>query len=680
MDRKKMHKSKGKWVTISTSLVASLMVGASAQTIASAQEDASIYTYTEDESIAENQEFVSEETYVEPVAEATPEAEWVEYSAEAPAEMDEVVTEEPGSFEIPVTEEIVEEPVELEKAAEPVLEIELPANPESIEEVVHPEVIVDADELVEAVVPEAEAPVEETAEEVVPEAEAPVEEIAEEAVPETEAPVEETAEEVEAPAETQTPQATEETTDPKKETPVNSSNPATPTQEPTVAPVAKPVVETQPVQAEPKVEAKTQSVPTANPVHTISQGDTLWSLARKNNVSVSQLKEWNNLSNDSIIASASLIVANPTSNAVTSNDQKRQTETATKPASNSSSASQQSSAYTISAGDTLYSIARRNNVSVADLREWNNLTSDTIYTNSNLVVKNTTKPTTSTKPDDTPSYSVSSGDTLWSIARRNNVSVAQLQEWNNLSSSSIFANQNLVVSRHNNADQPSSGGNTTAPTETTTKTHTVNRGEYLYSIARQHGVTVNQLREWNKLSGDNVHPNDRLVVSKPGTATGGSTEAIKPEEKPEKEESPAADNANKQAVIDWFQEREGKVTYSMTNRMGPDSYDCSSAVFFALMEAGYLPDGTWPGTTESLYALEGSLFSPISRDEVQAGDIFVAGHKGFSLGSGGHTGVAVSNNNIIHSNYSDNGISTTPIEGYTSYAGMPTYWYRLMEN
>ena len=92
---------------------------------------------------------------------------------------------------------------------------------------------------------------------------------------------------------------------------------------------------------------------------------------------------------------------------------------------------------------------------------------------------------------------------------------------------------------------------------------------------------------------------------------------------------------------------------------------------------GYIAEDTWPGTTESLFALEGTLLTAISREEVQEGDIFVAGVKGNSLGAGGHTGVALSNSSIIHANYSDNGISTTPIEGYTSYAGIPTYWYRL---
>lgn len=129
-------------------------------------------------------------------------------------------------------------------------------------------------------------------------------------------------------------------------------------------------------------------------------------------------------------------------------------------------------------------------------------------------------------------------------------------------------------------------------------------------------------------------------------------------------------------MIQWFKDRLGKVTYSMDHRNGPHSYDCSSAVYSALIKAGYLPPNTWLGNTETLFALEGKLLTPVKRSELQPGDIFVAGVKGNSLGSGGHTGVYVGNNQIIHCTYSRNGIAITPIDGYTG-AGLPVYWYRI---
>ena len=132
---------------------------------------------------------------------------------------------------------------------------------------------------------------------------------------------------------------------------------------------------------------------------------------------------------------------------------------------------------------------------------------------------------------------------------------------------------------------------------------------------------------------------------------------------------------NIDAMIKWFEDRLGKVRYSMSYlRSGPDYYDCSSAVFSALIAGGFRPKGSVLGSTETLYGLEGTLLIPINFSEVQRGDIFVAGPKGGSSGGAGHTGVYYGNNQIIHCNYADNGISISGIAGRT---GSPLHWYRL---
>lgn len=136
--------------------------------------------------------------------------------------------------------------------------------------------------------------------------------------------------------------------------------------------------------------------------------------------------------------------------------------------------------------------------------------------------------------------------------------------------------------------------------------------------------------------------------------------------------------ADMKTTIDWFKQRQGKVTYSMAYRMGPNSYDCSSAVFYALIAGGFLPKGTFIGNTESLFQLEGDLFTQITRKQVRRGDIFVAGYKGGSGGSAGHTGIFTANNRIIHCNYYDNGISETVANGRMGDgAGLPVICYRI---
>ncbi|MGM0241229.1 peptidoglycan amidohydrolase family protein [Enterococcus sp. AZ103] len=131
-------------------------------------------------------------------------------------------------------------------------------------------------------------------------------------------------------------------------------------------------------------------------------------------------------------------------------------------------------------------------------------------------------------------------------------------------------------------------------------------------------------------------------------------------------------------LVDWFYVRQDiGITYSMLipQRNGPKQYDCSSAVYSALIEAGYLPPGTTLGNTSTLSWLNGSVLTEISRSEVRKGDIFISGDQGNSNGAAGHTGVASSNTTIVHCNGADNGISETQIEGRTG--PTPTKWYRL---
>ncbi|EOH94858.1 peptidoglycan amidohydrolase family protein [Enterococcus pallens] len=133
-------------------------------------------------------------------------------------------------------------------------------------------------------------------------------------------------------------------------------------------------------------------------------------------------------------------------------------------------------------------------------------------------------------------------------------------------------------------------------------------------------------------------------------------------------------------VMDFMFSKQGKVRYSMAARMGPYSYDCSSAVFFALIAGGFLKQGTGIGNTESLYRLEGTLLTPISRSQVRRGDIFVAGKKGGSSGSAGHTGIFIDNDRIIHCTYSkaNANFAVTPAKGWMGdYSGLPVYYYRL---
>ncbi|MDQ0221970.1 peptidoglycan amidohydrolase family protein [Streptococcus moroccensis] len=138
---------------------------------------------------------------------------------------------------------------------------------------------------------------------------------------------------------------------------------------------------------------------------------------------------------------------------------------------------------------------------------------------------------------------------------------------------------------------------------------------------------------------------------------------------------------NIETAVGWMTSRVGKVTYSMDYRNGPSSYDCSSSVCSALITAGASNPG-WLLNTEYMHDwLVKNGYKLISENQdwdSKRGDIFIWGRRGQSSGAGGHTGIFVDANNIVHCNYARNGIT---IDNYNQTAAasgwMYVYVYRL---
>ena len=138
---------------------------------------------------------------------------------------------------------------------------------------------------------------------------------------------------------------------------------------------------------------------------------------------------------------------------------------------------------------------------------------------------------------------------------------------------------------------------------------------------------------------------------------------------------------NMEQAIAWMEARRGKVTYSMDYRNGPNSYDCSSAVYYALMAGGAISAG-WAVNTEYEHDwLLKNGFKLIAENSVfaaQRGDVFIWGRRGQSTGAGGHTGIFIDPDNIIHCNYARNGITVDNYNQTAAASGwMYCYVYRL---
>ncbi|KZE39942.1 peptidoglycan-binding protein [Bhargavaea cecembensis] len=110
-------------------------------------------------------------------------------------------------------------------------------------------------------------------------------------------------------------------------------------------------------------------------------------------------------------------------------------------------------------------------------------------------------------------HTVSKGDTLWSISQANSVTVAQLKQWNSLSSDLIYPGDVLTTSGDSKATQTNQKASAAAKPAASASTYTVKSGDTLYRIATNHGISVNTLMGLNGLSSTLIHPGQALKVS-----------------------------------------------------------------------------------------------------------------------------------------------------------------------
>lgn len=109
-------------------------------------------------------------------------------------------------------------------------------------------------------------------------------------------------------------------------------------------------------------------------------------------------------------------------------------------------------------------------------------------------------------------YTVRSGDTLMSIAKKHHVTVNQLKTFNNLKTGVIRVRQKLAVSLPRTTKQIRQDA-PLAP-KTSNQVYVVKVGDTLSKIAAQHGVTTKSLQQMNGLSNGNIRPGQKLKVNK----------------------------------------------------------------------------------------------------------------------------------------------------------------------
>lgn len=199
--------------------------------------------------------------------------------------------------------------------------------------------------------------------------------------------------------------------------------------------------------------------------YTVKKGDSLWAVAKKYGLTVDELKKLNNLLSNSLSIGQVLKIKGSTDGKV--------------------------STYTVKSGDSLYSIANKYDTTVAELKKLNNLTSNTLSIGQILKLpdRNLNNSQNSTI------YTVESGDTLYSIAKKFNISVDYLKTSNNLDTNTLTIGQTLIV-----------------PGTETSEVYTVKSGDNLYNIANKYDTTVEKIQNLNNLTTTNLSIGQKLLI------------------------------------------------------------------------------------------------------------------------------------------------------------------------
>ena len=277
--------------------------------------------------------------------------------------------------------------------------------------------------------------------------------------------------------------------------------------------------------------------------YTVVSGDGLYAIARKTGTAIEDLLSLNGLSLNSTIYPGQVLTLSASSesstNEETTSTEESSSSTQETTSEESAASSEQPSTggtYTVVSGDGLYAIARKTGISIEDLLSLNGLSlNSTIYPGQVLTLSANTEGATAeesiestveesqeeaaTSEETTPStnakmYYVHSGDSLYRIAHNHGISLSTLLEWNHLSVDSIIhPGQGLMVSE-GSSSSTEEAEETSSSIESTETTYTVQPGDGLWRIAKNHGLTLDELKSLNQLTSNIIQPGQVLIVSK----------------------------------------------------------------------------------------------------------------------------------------------------------------------
>lgn len=206
--------------------------------------------------------------------------------------------------------------------------------------------------------------------------------------------------------------------------------------------------------------------------------------------------------------------------------------------------------YKIQKGDNLGAIAEKYDVSVAEIKKWNNLRTNAVALGRTLRIKSNVDPlkkevksipAIEKKSDEaiasaddkdkngtqSQEYVVAAGDNLGSIAKKFGTTIAELKELNNLASNNIGLGKTLIVSKEVPVIEETASVNTAlasnasvdsfkknAVSKKMSEDYYVKKGDSLYSISKKYpGVTISDIKKWNGIKDGDIKPGMKLKIN-----------------------------------------------------------------------------------------------------------------------------------------------------------------------
>ena len=228
------------------------------------------------------------------------------------------------------------------------------------------------------------------------------------------------------------------------------------------------------------------TAPSIGNYYTVVKGDSLWSIANKFGLTVDELKALNNLKSEALQVGQTLKISS---------------EEETIP--------EDYLLYTVKSGDNLWDIANKYNTTVATLISINNLNTSSLKVNQQLLIPKSKNIEVIIEPEKGINYTVKSGDSLWDIANKYNVTVDQIKKSNNLTSNILQIGQVLIIPVSDTSvkeEEPSGVGGIN---------YIVQKGDNLYSIANKYKTTVDAIKRANNLTSNTLKVGQVLLI--PGT-------------------------------------------------------------------------------------------------------------------------------------------------------------------